>query len=42
MITVERHFPSVDYDLQMPQDDDALNNEITCLAGHINAATTDF
>ena len=38
----ERHFPHIDYDLPMPEDDDDLNNEITRLAGHINAATYRF
>ena len=42
MITEERHFPSVDYDLPMPEGDDDLNDEITRLAGHINAATYRF
>ncbi len=42
MITEEPHFPCVDYDLPMPQDDDDLNDEITRLAGHINAAAYRF
>ena len=42
MITEERYFPSADYDLPIPEDDDDLNNEITRLAGHINAATYRF
>ncbi len=38
----ESYFPSVDYDLPIPQDNEDLNDEITRLAGHINAATYRF
>ena len=42
MTTEECTFPRIDYDLPMPQDNDDLNDEITRLAGHINAATYRF
>ncbi len=42
MISEEHCFPAVDYDQSIPQDDDDLNDAITRLAGHINAATYRF